>query len=247
MSEHEKKTEEQQRENSPSDLRDAEPVSDAPDTEIFGAESGETTPRSNAISSAAEEGYAASADGDVEESDEDDEEINEEDDEETNDEGAPRRRICSLCFRPFFAASADVLTVGGYGTPRYLCPECSMLFEQATRSGDPLRITEACREIGETMTRVNNEDELVLTTVNDLLAAAIERKRKIEDGSYNFADDEAEDEGEDFPEELLESEEDRARDRADEEREKKIDRIWSYISGGVIAAVVIFLIFYYLF
>jgi hypothetical protein len=79
--------------------------------------------------------------------------------------------------------------------------------------------------------------------VSSILERAAERAKKIKEGSYDFALDEApseEEELEEIPEELRETEEDRELDRQDEVKEEKFNRFFDYVTFGVFVAVILF-------
>ena len=176
-------------------------------------------------------------------------EYSEEEEYEQIEEREEHTHVCSLCHKVFTEERPAVLTVGGFGTPRYLCEECDDLFYTATKSTDPDEINRAIREIGETMTEANCDDDLTIETVNSLIAGAVDRREKIEAGIYDFSLDEVEESEEDeLPEELSETEEDRRKDREDEERARRADNIWGWITLGVIAAAAIaFVLFRFVF
>ena len=100
--------------------------------------------------------------------------------------------------------------------------------------------------ISKKMTENNVDDSLVLKTVEEIMSEASARAEKIKGGDYDFSDEEAaelEDGTEEIPEELRESEEDRELDRVDEEKNKRFDKIFSWVSGILIGAAVAFLIY----
>lgn len=159
-----------------------------------------------------------------------------------------RKCVCSICGQGFESENPDVLTLGGFGNPRYLCPDCAQELDRATLSHDPGEIGEAIRAVGETFANNGNDDEVAMNAVNLCLSKAGERKKKIEAGTYDFADD-AEDDGFDFdeiPEELREREEDAELDRVEEEAEKKADKIWNMITIAAVAAVIVFAVLRFL-
>ncbi len=152
---------------------------------------------------------------------------------------------CSICNKELQTDTAAVLTIGGYGTPRYLCSECEGEFDVATSGTDPEKIGEAMQKIGDKM--ANNElvGKLVFDTVSEIFATAKDRAEKIKNGTYDFSLDDAqiEDDSEDIPEELLESEEDKALDEKEEKRNKKIDKILNWVIGAVFTATLAFIIY----
>ena len=155
--------------------------------------------------------------------------------------------FCSICKKDIQEEMPAVLTMGRSMTPRHLCGECEGLLEDATRSHESEQIKEAMARLGETLAETNCEDSAVISTVNSLLKQASERLSAIEDGSYDFAqDDEAEEEFE-LSEDMLESEEDRAQDLIDEEREKKFDKVLNWAWLGIGIAFVAYLVWFFFF
>lgn len=151
---------------------------------------------------------------------------------------------CSVCHRSVNEESAGILTMGGMGYPRYLCPECERNLEIAGSSKEPKEIEEACATVSENIIKINTPDTLVINTVKKILDEAKSRAQQIQDGTYDFSLDEeaGEDAPEDIPEELLETEEERLAQEAQDEANKKVDKIISWISGIAIGAALIFLI-----
>ncbi|MBQ7363714.1 MAG: hypothetical protein IJW48_04615 [Clostridia bacterium] len=151
---------------------------------------------------------------------------------------------CSICLAPIDADTADILTMGAYGTPKCLCDECSALMKTATLGTDYEEIRAAMDEVSRRISSSNVDDRRVIATVAGIFDGLEERTAKIRTGSYDFSLDE-EEEADDVPEELLESEEDRALDERDEEKKKKWDRVLNYVSIGIIAAAVAVVIWYF--
>jgi hypothetical protein len=157
---------------------------------------------------------------------------------------------CCICFSKIESQNAPILTIGKLGNPRCLCPSCERLFDSATLGKTYDEVTEACREIGDTMTRCNADDETVFNEVNSIIAGAMERAESIKDGTYDFSLDEefiestnAEQIQEELPEELQESAEDIALDNRDARIGKIIDTITSWIAGlALVGAVAFFLL-----
>ncbi len=154
---------------------------------------------------------------------------------------------CSICLSPVDGESADILTMGAYGTPKCLCDGCSALMRTATSSRDYDEICAAMDEVGRRIFDANIDDRRVIATVSGIFDASRERAERIKDGSYDFSLDteEPDEEAADVPEELLESEEDRALDERDEEKRRKWDKILNWVSLGIIAAAVAFIIWYF--
>ena len=153
---------------------------------------------------------------------------------------------CSICNREVDGERAAVLTLGAMGTPKYLCEECEADFETATRGTDVDKIALSMERIGKLMADNNAVGNLVLSTVNDIFDCARSRALEIKNGTYDFAKDVSVDiatVSEEVPEELLESEEDRALDEAEEVRNRKIDKIITWISGAIFGAALIWVLY----
>ena len=149
---------------------------------------------------------------------------------------------CCLC-RAETGEDSDILAMGRYGSPRYLCAECSDMIERATRSTEYESAASAIEALGKRLVEVGAEDAVVKDALLPIVEKAAERAAKIKRGEYDFSLDESDegiDELEELPEELLETEEDRALDAADEERGRRIDKIINIamFSVFVIAALV---------
>lgn len=149
--------------------------------------------------------------------------------------------FCCLCGKDIDTSTSDVLTMGSYGNPRYLCDECAKAIDEATTSRSVPEIKAAISKLGALLPQAAERDGAVFKTMNPLLSGAVKRAEKIEAGEYDFALDNAE-EGESFdeiPEELLETEEDRELDERDERAQKKFDKILNIITTSVILGVLV--------
>ncbi len=149
---------------------------------------------------------------------------------------------CSICNAEINSEEPAILTMSGYGNPRYLCEECSADLDEASLGREESSIAAAMDRIGKKML-VSDPDKQTYVTVTGLMAIAHDRALKIREGSYDFSLDEA-DEGEfdEIPEELAESEEDKEKDRIDEEKQKKFDKFYNYVLIGAGIGVAIFII-----
>lgn len=160
---------------------------------------------------------------------------------------------CCICFSKVDSQNAPILTIGRLGNPRCLCPECDELFDSATLGKTYEQITEACRQIGDKMTKFNADDETVFNEVNGIIENAVARAESIKDGTYDFSLDEEQtalDNGEDtleLPAELQESEEDIALDKKDAKVAKIIDTVTSWIAGLALVGAVAFFILKFVF
>ena len=118
-------------------------------------------------------------------------------------------KSCSICKAPIESENPSVLTMGGYGNPRYVCECCD----------------------GDHLARIGCEDNAVIKTMEEMVRGATARAEAIREGTYDFSEDEAESAEEemiDIPEELRETEEDRALDEREEAKAKKMDKIMDH-------------------
>lgn len=149
---------------------------------------------------------------------------------------------CCICNKEIDSERSSVLTMGVFGTPKYLCAECEEKFDIATSDKDPERIGDAMQDIGEKMANNDNVGTIVFKAVNEMFDAARERAEKIKSGEYDFSLDkpiEIIEEEEEIPEELCESDEDRELDKKDEARDQKASKIidWVTIVMFVLAGI----------
>ncbi len=153
---------------------------------------------------------------------------------------------CVLCQSPIDTEEADILAMGGIGTPRYVCDRCSCDIETATRSRDYDEIVAAMDRISKKLTETASEDSVTQDTATLLLVNAAKRAKDIREGTYDFALDEisSETEFDEIPEELRETEEDRELDRADEEAASKLDKILNWVWVAVLVGAVAFMIWW---
>lgn len=178
------------------------------------------------------------------------------------------QKLCCICNKIVDSDTAPILTVGGYGNAKYLCEECATDLDTATSARDFDTIKSAMDSIGEKMGKNNIDDELVIATVGELFIGAKERAKAIEAGEYDFSREDAdgatdieisedteadtEESGEeseefDIPEELRETEEDRELDAKEKKQGAFYDKIFNWISLGIIVAAlaaVAYLVFF---
>lgn len=156
-------------------------------------------------------------------------------------------KLCSICKRPVDSETAPILTLGGFGNPRYICEDCDADLESATRAKEIDEITEAMDRIGKKMSVSNVDDKLVLKTVKEIMADAADRGAKIKSGQYDFSlEEEAPDEEDGVPEELLETEEDRISEEKEAERNAKFDKISNWICLFVFGIALGYIIYRFL-
>lgn len=151
---------------------------------------------------------------------------------------------CCLCKTALDTDTADVLAIGRYGTPRYLCAECSGKIEAATTARDYGEAVAAIEALGEMLVDVGADDTVIKDSLTPIIEQAAERASKIKAGEYDFALDEREEDTDtEIPEELLETEEDRALDEKDAAAQKKFDKYMNIgMLVGLAAAIIIFII-----
>ena len=70
-------------------------------------------------------------------------------------------RKCCLCSKIIESETADILTMGGYGIPRYLCEECANDLNTVTRGTTSDGIHAAMDRLGKKMSVSDVEDKLV--------------------------------------------------------------------------------------
>ncbi len=152
---------------------------------------------------------------------------------------------CTICNSVITAEEPKILSMGAYGTPKYLCDVCAEDIEEITLGREFDKIAAAMERVGGKLAETNPEKS-TFNTVNSIMESAAERAKLIKEGNYDFALDELAEETEEgfdeIPEELQETEEDRELDRQDEEKLKKFDKVYNWILTGAIIGVVGFLI-----
>lgn len=158
-------------------------------------------------------------------------------------------RICSVCGAPV-GEDAEILTIAGFGNPRYLCEKCSGLIDTGLHSRDYEEIAEACDALAMRLEARGCEDETVLAELDGIYSEAKERAEKIKLGEYDFSAEEEESEDTEtleIPEELAETEEDRLLDEKEMEESQKFDRMTTWVSAAVFAAAIIFMLLRFVF
>ena len=156
---------------------------------------------------------------------------------------------CSICKREVNAENADIIAVGGYGNPRYICEDCVSVAEKLTYSESAEEIEAAMAELSKRIAASGVDDPVTVRAVNEMFKEAGERAKKIKDGTYVSSAEEKEvlSEQEDVlevPEELRESEEDKALDEAEKINNRKFDRVLNWIMI-ILAAVALAAIAYF--
>lgn len=152
-------------------------------------------------------------------------------------------KVCCICRAPITKEDAPVIAMSAYGNPKCVCGKCEDLIDKATLSHEPEEIANACNTLGEALTRGNTCDEQVIDAVNEIIYNATERGAAIEDGTYDFALDEAKNEPEfEITEDLMETELDRQLDEIDRKTYKTIDTILSWTAGIILVGAITFFI-----
>ncbi len=144
---------------------------------------------------------------------------------------------CCICCAEA-SENGAILAYGSYGIPRLLCPECEKELESATKDRDPESIRAAMKSLGEKMT-ATSPDDLTIETLNTILSEAGERARAIENGEYDFSEDEEEEEAEEREESADEAEEEEETEKEETKASKIVNRIldiaiWAIIGGAII-------------
>lgn len=151
---------------------------------------------------------------------------------------------CSICKAGVESENAAILAMGGFGNPRYMCEECRGDFDELTLSRDTEAIKLSAERIVKKMSKAGIDDKLTLKTVEEIMKSAGERKEKIEEGVYDFSEEETEQNSdEEIPEELLESDEESEEEKEKALRAEKLDRITNWICIALIVLAVIFVIY----
>ena len=150
-------------------------------------------------------------------------------------------KICSTCLRKITSEEAPILTMGAYGTPKYLCDECAELIETITMGKEYDEITAAMQTLTDAMSKSNVDDRVTVKTVTSMFEECAKRAQKIKEGTYDFALDDVEDGFDEIPEELQETEEDRILDEKEKAANEKFDKLMNklWIVVGAVAAVTI--------
>ena len=154
---------------------------------------------------------------------------------------------CSICKCDFESETPSVLTMGRSMTPRYMCPECEGLMDEAITSREVEKAREAIAKLGEILAASDSDDAPVILEVTSHLEGAKKRANAIEAGTYDFALDENTGEEFELTEDLLETEEDRELDRQEEVAEERMNKVlnWAWVGVGIaVVAYFVFMIIY---
>ena len=151
---------------------------------------------------------------------------------------------CSICKCAIDAENAPIIAMGGFGHPRCICDGCAERIDVMNTSLDVEEIRASMSYIAETMANNSSDDMIAHNAVKVMLVEATSRIEKIERGE--ILEDDTDDELLDVPEELVETEEDKELDRQDQIKNEKFDKIFNWISIGLIAAAVIGIAIYFM-
>ena len=99
---------------------------------------------------------------------------------------------CSICKAEIENENPSVLTMGGYGNPRYVCENCDAEIERMLYSQVPAEAQAAMKQLGDHLARIGCEDNAVIDTMQEMMRRAGERAAAIEKGAYDFSEDAAE-------------------------------------------------------
>ena len=160
---------------------------------------------------------------------------------------------CCICPARIDENEAPILTHGRSTVPRYICPECEKRIDTAMLDKDPEKVTEACRELGESLTRYGVEDLAVVDEINGIIEGAMLRAKAIKEGTYDFSADEeirtaTEGDGEfDITDDIKETPEDRERDEKEAKRTKLFDTLTSWAAGLILVGAVVFFLIKFVF
>ena len=153
---------------------------------------------------------------------------------------------CSICKKSVDSEEVAILSMGGFGTPRYMCCECESDIREMTLSRDIDAINLAIERVGKKLSKTSVDDKITLKTVDEIIKSSADRRERIKNGTYDFSeeDEEAEyEEDEEIPEELRESEEDIEAERLKAEKYKKLDAVTNWILMVLFAGALGFMIY----
>ena len=154
---------------------------------------------------------------------------------------------CAICGRPVDKENAPILTMGGYGNPRYVCEHCSADLEVVTEGTDAEKINLAINSLADKISKKNTDDSATLNTLSEILKDGRERAETIKNGGVVDTAEVDECEMDDIPEHLAETEEDKAKDTRDAAKNAKIQKILDVLTYGIFGAAVVALVIYFIF
>ena len=151
---------------------------------------------------------------------------------------------CCICLSPIEQEEPSILTMGGFGNPKYLCECCDGLLQTATNGRNYDEIVAAMDRLSQEIGAKNIEDRLAADALTDILEQSAKRAKAIKDGEYDFTLDEQKPEEIELDPDLLETEEDRALDEADARSMEKFDKVMNWLWYGVFGAVAVGFIYF---
>lgn len=157
-----------------------------------------------------------------------------------------KTKVCSICRKSIDREDAPVLTMGHFGNPRLLCPDCEVLIDTALKSKNAQSAEEAMAKLGETVGDKSVDDDAVIEAVEEIFKTATERAQAIKDGTYDFAldDSDSSDGFDEIPEELLETEEDKKQTEREEEVNRKFNKVMDIVTAVVFLVAAAVFVFY---
>ena len=161
------------------------------------------------------------------------------------------KKKCAVCYTDVDGENSAILAMGGFGNPRYLCPECEELIDKVSRAGSYDEFAEGKEKLASRCHQFISDDTVTFEAVCAILDSSSERAEAIKNGTYDFALDEKNEEDEDgfddIPEELKETEEDRLLDERDAEMGAKLDKILNWAMLAAFIGVVGFFVYFFFF
>lgn len=154
---------------------------------------------------------------------------------------------CSICAKEITNENAPILTMGGYGIPRYICDECAAQIDVATESENPDEIAEAVESLGKKLSSFDH-DGATAETLTEILYSSAKKCKEIREGTYVKSEEDTQDEPDeelldDIPEEMKESEEDKLLDEKEDKKNKKLEKILNWVSAIIFGAIGAFFIY----
>ena len=91
-------------------------------------------------------------------------------------------KLCSLCNATVDSETAPLLTMGGFGNPKYICSDCDGDLNTATLGREVTEISSAMERISKKMLSAAVTDETVLVTIDEIMKESVKRAEKIKLG-----------------------------------------------------------------
>lgn len=156
--------------------------------------------------------------------------------------------LCNTCAGEIAEPEkAAVLTMGHYGIPRLICPNCEKLINTAERSHDPNEAEAAMARLGELVSNTNKEDTAVHEAIEEIFTVSAKRAEAIRRGEYDFSlDEESDDSFDEIPEELLETEEDKQKTEQENETNRKFNKVMDIVTAIVFVGALVMALIYFL-